>query len=561
MDLLTELALAIVLAVIFGFAAHLLRQPVIIGFLLAGIAFGYLEGTWVPNLFSSPIESLASLGVIFLLFLVGLEMNFREFKHLSWPALLLGLGQIFLTFGLGLGLSLALGFAFATSVYLAGALTFSSTIIVVKLLSDKGDLQSLYGRLSVALLLIQDFAAILVLLFLTNPVGSTNFLLGLFYSALKGVILFALAFLASRILPKVLDQVGRSQEMLYLFSLAWLLGVVLLAVMFNVSLEAAGLLAGLALANSSEHFQISARLRPLRDFFIILFFVALGASLVQAQLILPILPALVFILFVLLVKPLVVLLLNGLLGYRARTSFLTGITTAQISEFSLIIAVLGYRLGYLGPTELSLVTLVGLVTIFFSSYFITHGSKLYEFLKPVVKPFEFREKLIEEPVVESRLENHTVLVGVHRMGQSIVRALSNLGVDFVALDFDPVTVKALVRMKIPVVYGDITDADIQERIGLTKARVVISTIPEFEDNLTILKAVNGGKRKAKTILTAEDEWHARELYKEGADYVLLPHFIGGQELAQIISADHNFESLSGLKERDLKLIRDYNLVK
>src|SRR3989344_3415607 len=334
MDLLTELALAIVLAVIFGFVAHLLRQPVIIGFLLAGIAFGYLEGTWVPNLLSSPIESLASLGVIFLLFLVGLEMNFREFKHLSWPALLLGLGQIFLTFGLGLGLSLALGFAFATSVYLAGALTFSSTIIVVKLLSDKGDLQSLYGRLSVALLLIQDFAAILVLLFLTNPVGSTNFLLGLFYSALKGVILFALAFLASRILPKVLDQVGRSQEMLYLFSLAWLLGVVLLAVMFNVSLEAAGLLAGLALANSSEHFQISARLRPLRDFFIIL--------------------------FVLLVKPLVVLLLNGLLGYRARTSFLTGITTAQISEFSLIIAVLGYRLGYLGPTELSLVTLVGL---------------------------------------------------------------------------------------------------------------------------------------------------------------------------------------------------------
>ncbi|MBI2010887.1 MAG: cation:proton antiporter [Candidatus Colwellbacteria bacterium] len=533
MDLLTELALAIVLAVIFGFITHLLKQPVIIGFLLAGVAFGYLEGVWLINPLSSPIESLASLGVIFLLFLVGLEMNLREFKHLSWSALLLGVGQIFLTFGLGFGLSLLLGFSLATSVYLGGALTFSSTIIVVKLLSDKGDLQSLYGRLAVALLIIQDFAAILVLLFLTS----------------------------SRILPKILDLVARSQEMLYLFSLAWLLGVALLAVAFNVSLEAAGLLAGLALANSSERFQMSARLRPLRDFFIILFFVALGAGLVQTEIVFPVVPTLAFILFVLLLKPLVILLVNGFLGYRARTSFLTSITSTQISEFSLIIAVLGYRLGYLGPTELSLITLVGLVTIFFSSYFITHGAKLYEFLKPLIKPFEFRSKLIKEAQIESKLENHIILVGVDRMGRSIIRALSNQDVNFVALDFDPVIIKELERMKVPVVYGDITDSDIQEKIGLTKAKVVISTVPEFEDNLAILRATNHKRKGMKIILTAEDEWHGRELYKEGADYVLLPHFIGGQELAQMISANHNFANLKDLKERDLKLIRDYTLVK
>lgn len=561
MDLLTELALAIVLAVIFGFITHLLKQPVIIGFLLAGVAFGYLEGVWLINPLSSPIESLASLGVIFLLFLVGLEMNLREFKHLSWSALLLGVGQIFLTFGLGFGLSLLLGFSLATSVYLGGALTFSSTIIVVKLLSDKGDLQSLYGRLAVALLIIQDFAAILVLLFLTSPAGSANFFVGLFSSALRGIGLFVFAFLASRILPKILDLVARSQEMLYLFSLAWLLGVALLAVAFNVSLEAAGLLAGLALANSSERFQMSARLRPLRDFFIILFFVALGAGLVQTEIVFPVVPTLAFILFVLLLKPLVILLVNGFLGYRARTSFLTSITSTQISEFSLIIAVLGYRLGYLGPTELSLITLVGLVTIFFSSYFITHGAKLYEFLKPLIKPFEFRSKLIKEAQIESKLENHIILVGVDRMGRSIIRALSNQDVNFVALDFDPVIIKELERMKVPVVYGDITDSDIQEKIGLTKAKVVISTVPEFEDNLAILRATNHKRKGMKIILTAEDEWHGRELYKEGADYVLLPHFIGGQELAQMISANHNFANLKDLKERDLKLIRDYTLVK
>ncbi len=371
---------------------------------------------------------------------------------------------------------------------------------------------------------------------------------------IKGLGLVGLTIIASRILPRVLGLVGRSQEMLYLFGIAWALGVSALAVFAGLSIEAGGFLAGLALANSSENFQLASRLRSLRDFFIILFFVILGTRAVEGLGGVELLPAAILTLFVLVGTPLIVLLVMGAIGYRSRTSFLAGIAVAQVSEFSFIIAALGARLGHIGNAEIALITLVGLATILVSSYFIVHNNRLYETLRPLVKRFEFRRGLIEEIPEERQILNHVVLIGVHRMGQGILRALSDSGTNFAALDFDPAVVRSIAKTGAPVFYGDIIDSEIQERIGLAKARVVISTVPELRDNLMVVQEVRRKRSKAKVILTAEDEWSARELYKEGADYVILPRFLGGQELARIISEDHNFSSLKELKKRDLKLI-------
>jgi len=556
MPLFTEIAIVVVVAVLAGFLAHLLRQPVIIGFLAAGFIIGLFEYTELTHV--GLIENLSSIGVALLLFLVGLEINFKELKHVTVPALLVGLGQIIFTFGLGYLIVSALGFSTIAAFYIAIALTLSSTIIVVKLLSEKKNLSSLYGRVVLGILLVQDVVAILVLIFVSGVQVDESFGVNLVSTALKGVGLLLFTAVSYRLLPKILDKIGKSQEMLYLFGIAWALGVAAASSAIGLSVEVGGFLAGLALASSSEHFQIAAQLRPLRDFFIILFFVVLGIRSFEGGGAVPVLPAVILSLFVLIGNPIIILTVMGMLGYRARTAFLSSISVAQISEFSLIIVALGYHLGDLSSAEVSLVTLIGMITIFISSYFIVYGERFYLIFRPIVKRFEFRKKLIEEIPEETELSKHTVLVGVHRMGRSILEALSNAGVDFVAIDFDPSIVKSLTKIGIPVVYGDIADIDIQERVGLVNAKVVISTIPVLRDNLAILKLVRSKNGGARVVVSAEYDWQARELYREGADYVLLPHFLGGRELADAISKDAELKSLEELKNSSLSMLENHS---
>lgn len=553
--LFTEIVIAVISAAAIGILFHILRQPSIIGFIVAGLIISSLGYLAQENI--EVINNLASIGVALLLFIVGLEMNVKELRHIGRTAILVGLGQIIFTFALGFLICYALGFSYLVSFYISIALTFSSTIVVVKLLSEKKDLKSLYGRIVLGALLIQDLIAILILLFLTGLGKEETLGVEFALTLLKGAAFVALLILASRYLPKLLELISRSRELLFLFSIAWALGMAALASsrFVGLSLEVGGFLAGLSLAGSAENFQISSRLRPLRDFFLILFFVGLGTTMLLGVNSEFISSAAILSLFVLIGNPLIILLIMAVMGYRARTSFLSGLTFAQISEFSFIIVVLGNRLGHLSVTEVSLVTLIGIITIFTSSYFIHYGDRIYEIMKPGVKFFQKKRGVVEEFGEATNLKNHLVLVGVHRMGQTILRALSNSTRDFVALDFDPVIVKYLREHNLPVFYGDVTEEAVQESVGLDKAHVVISTVPDFKDNLVVLEVIRHHNPGAKIILTAESEKDARELYDEGADYVILPHFLGGRELVEIIDRDHTFASLNKLKARDLSAIR------
>jgi len=554
MPLFTEITIALVVAVIFGFVAYLLKQPPIIGFILSGIAVGYLASPGVGGV--EVIEGLAPIGVALLLFLVGLEMNFKDIKNVGLPALLTGLGQIIFTFGVGYFIAGWLGFSAIASVYISIALTFSSTIIVVKLLSEKKDINSLYGRIVIGFLLIQDFVAILALIFLAGLQNEATLGQDFLWAIVKGGALVALTFSLSRFIPRILDKIGRSQEMLYLFSIAWALGISALTAshFIGLSIEVGGFIAGIALASSAEHYQIGSRLRPVRDFFLILFFLGLGAKLLAGGVVVPILPAIVLSLFVLIGNPLVVMTVMGLLGYRAKTSFLASLTVAQISEFSLIIAASGLRLGHLGPEESSLITLVGIITIFASSYLIIYGDGIYEALKPLLKKFEFRKKLVEETKLEKEMKDHVILVGAHRTGYNILKSLDKSKNDFVALDFDPILVGKLKDRGHPVVYGDVTDEEIRELVGFDRAKAIISTVPNIRDNKIILEAIKNSNKKAKIILTADNEIDAREFYKGGAHYVIVPHFVSGWELAQALGDKKDFSSLIKLQERDSKIL-------
>jgi len=549
--LFTEIVIALILAALIGIICHFLRQPPMIGFIVAGLiisSLGYFAQESVEA-----INSLASIGVALLLFIVGLEMNLKELKKIGMPTLVVGLGQIILSFALGIGLTYLFGFALVPSLYISITLTLSSTILVVKILSEKKDLRSLYGRIVLGVLLVQDVVAIAILLFLSGMTTGQNLTANMIQTLIRGAVFIAVIAFSSRYVNRLLDSMAKSRELLFLFSVAWALGISALAgsKAVGLSVEVGGFLAGLSLASSSENFQISAKLRPLRDFFIILFFVGLGTNMLVGLTSSLVLPAIALTLFIIIVEPLVVMAIMASLGYRARTSFLAGVALAQVSEFSFIIMALGERLGQVSSYDVSLVTLVGITTMFLSAYMMYYGDTLYESLRPFLRLFQKNHGMVEEISEETGLANHIILVGAHRMGRTILSALSNSTRDFVAVDFDPNVVKALRDHSLPVFYGDITEEAIQEFVGLDRASVVISTIPDMKDSLSVLKAVLKKGGRARVILTAESEKEAEELYKEGADYVILPHFLGGKELVDILSKDHTFSSLKKLKERDI----------
>jgi Kef-type K+ transport system membrane component KefB len=557
MTLFTEIALSIIFAAALGIFAHLLKQPALIGFIAAGLIVGSVSRS--IHIDTNVIGSLSSLGIALLLFIVGLDLDLRELKRIGAHVILIGLGQVLITFGIGFLLSHSLGFAVLPSIYIAAALTFSSTIIVVKLLSEKKDLKSLYGRIVVGVLIIQDLIAMVALLILSSGVPDKGIaLLSLGLSLVKGIVLAAILILLSRYLPKLLDLIGHSQELLYLFSIAWALGIALLAAspLIGLSVEVGGLLAGLTLANSSEHFQISSRLSPLRDFFVMMFFFGLGTNLVLSASAIALKPLILLILFVLVVNPIVVYAIMIALGYRSRTSFLAGITMSQISEFSLILVTLGAELGHITTAEESLVIMVGVITIFCSSYMIIYADNLYKLLRPVLKLTERKITRPEEEVPQEKFINHVILIGAHRMGRTILKALEASGGRVLTIDFDPVIVKELRDQGRAVIYGDITDQDIQEIADLKKARVIISTVPDLRDNEAILQAVRKENPKARVILTADDESGGRRLYSLGADYVIMPHLVGGEELARLILKDHNFEQLEEFRRHHMQFLGD-----
>ncbi|OGY58665.1 MAG: hypothetical protein A3H06_02495 [Candidatus Colwellbacteria bacterium RIFCSPLOWO2_12_FULL_44_13] len=557
MPIITEITLIVALAAFLSIIAHWLKQPTIIGYIAAGLLIGPLGFIELNNL--EVVNSLAKIGIALLLFLVGLEINIKEIRSVGKAAVYTGLGQVIFTFLIGFGLAKILGFSLVVAAYIAIALTFSSTIIIIKLLSDKRELDTLYARIVVGLLLIQDLIAILALIILPGIVGDSqgneggvNWInLGMIL--IKGGALFgATLFIGKKVLPKLFDFISNSQETLFVASLAWGLGVaaIVASPLIGFSIEIGGFLAGLALASSGYHYQISARIKPLRDFFIILFFVILGSQMTIGGTTELIKPAIILSLFVLIGNPLIMLFIMGALGYRAHTSFKASITVAQISEFSLILAFLGLELGHLEESHVALITIVGLITIVVSSYLITHGDALYKILRKGLKIFEIRGKLIEKTGIVRGLKNHIVIIGADRMGSMIVETLKEKKANFVVIDFNPSVWERLKSERVPSIYGDANDEEIQEQAKLENARVIISTVPTLEDNLAILEYMKKNNPQSKVIMTAENSMRAKELYEEGADYVVIPQQMSGKYLAELVNDNGNITNLMKLRNHE-----------
>jgi len=545
---------AIAIAAVLGIVVRLLKQPALVGYLVAGILLANL----LPQ-FSSHLElfgTFSQLGIALLLFLVGLEMNLKQLPSIGKVAAFVASGEMLFVFLLSAVVSLILGFSFPAAVYLGLGLAFSSTIVVVKLLSEKQDLVTLHGRIVIGILLVQDLVAILALVFLagySNPTGLSpaSFLLVLVKAALLFLLVY---FLGKTLLPWLFDRIAAYPELLFVTSLAWALGLSALVSLpqIGLSIEIGGFLAGLVLAQSTQSLEIAARIRPLRDFFLTLFFLSLGAHLQFASLNLLLFPALAFSLIVLFAKPAILASLMGLSSFRRRTSFLVGISLSQISEFSFILVGLGVSLGHLDSSALSLITFVGAVTMIISTYSTLHASnwyiKLRHFLK-IIERQHTKESIWHPPTIPTR---HLLLLGCDRTGRNLLPVLSRRPEPLLIVDSNPQVVGRLMADGFTAMYGDISDPELLEEIHLTQAALVISTVADLTDNLLILEKIKSHSPRPLTIMVADNPRTALRLYEASADYVIVPRLLGGEHLSRLLSSSTDRSGFEKLRQKQLK---------
>ena len=531
-ELFLQIGAVITAATFLSFLAYKFKQPLMIAYIVAGI----LIGPSILNLSTETefFKALSDIGIAFLLFLVGLNLDWKHIKEVGPIALATGVGQVIFTTGVGYFLGLLLGLDATTAIYIGIAFAFSSTIVIVKLLSDKEDLQRLYGRISVGFLIVQDLIAMLILLFL-GSIGSGGDL-STILSATFGkwvIVIVALLAFSHWVLPKIVQFAARSQDLLFLFTIAWCFGIAGGLQYLGFGIEIGALLAGISLAGTVYSREMSARIRPLRDFFLVIFFILLGSNLsfdsVQAML----LPSVLLSLFVLIGNPLIVVLIMRSLGYHPRTGFLAGTTVAQISEFSFIVIAAGIAAGHIGDSALTLATMVGLITIGVSSYLITYNEQIYSKIQPIFRPLEAKVKPRREKPGCKPPE--VVLIGYDRMGQIILPKIKALKKRYLVIDYNPFITEKLEKRRIPHVYGDASDHMFLSDNMVEEAKFVVSTVPDEQVGLSILSYLDQTDFDGTVILTVRTPEEAEHAYRAGATFVIIPSVLGGERFVDLLS--------------------------
>lgn len=537
MNIFTQIGIIVCAAAVLAVFMARLKQPLILAYLLVGVVIGPIGLKLIGA--ETNVESLASIGIAFLLFIVGLELNFAKLKKLGNTVIVIALVQIIGTSLLAYLMAHLLGYNFISSVYIALALTFGSTVIVVQMLSEKKLLDHLFGRIVLGILLIQDIVAVIALALLENLLheasASDILLTSLLAIAKTGLVVLLIWVVGHFFINKIIKRTAKTPELLFIIAIAWCFLASIVANYLGLSIEIGAFLAGISIASGTYTLEISAKIKPLRDFFIIIFFVILGLEL-NFSVLENYTPILLFILFVLITHPLIVLITMGIQGFKRRTSFLAGISIAQISEFSLILVALGYQLGHIDQELVSTITITAIVTIVISTYLINYSRKIFEYVKKPLAIFEHPEPKLEKYTRKTRdFYDHIVLIGARRTGFNILKKILKIHKKVVVVDFNPELAEEMIAKKIPVVYGDATDPEILDNLNIREAEMLISTLPDFTDNLLIIKRAKKINHNIVIYATAFDTEEALKLYRSGADYVILPQQISGEHVSTLLS--------------------------
>ncbi len=532
-----SVALILALAVAAGAIAKLLRQPVVVSFIIVGIlagptAFNLVEG-------AEEIRLFAKFGIAILLFLVGLKLDFHMIRSTGKVALVAGLSQVAFTAAVGFGIAMLFGFEATTAFYIAVALTFSSTIIIIKLIGDKRELDTLYGRIAVGILIVQDIlvvAAMVVIVTIGTP-GEGSVVTDLVVTlASSAVFLGVIAFASKFVLEKVLDWISKSPELTLLFGVAWAIVLAAISILIGLSMEIGAFVAGVSLASTAYRESLGARMVSLRDVMLLFFFIELGASLTFADALGQLWPAIVLSLFVLVGKPLIVFAIMGWMGYRSITSFRTGVALAQISEFSLILIALGYSLGQVDSAVLSLVTLVAVFTITVSSYLILYTDKLFPLMQGFMHLFE-RGKASAVDEESQSLSFDAIVIGSGRFGTEVISGLISSGSSVLAVDLDPDALARARELGAETLFGDVGDPDFAKMLPIHQTGTLICTAPDRSTNTLLLESLKSLDYGGELYLTALDNQTAEMFAKEDRVTTIRPLKMAANRIVKQLKGD------------------------
>jgi Kef-type K+ transport system membrane component KefB len=541
--IIIELAILFITATLLAYASKLFRQPIIPAYILAGIIL-VLTGLVRTN---SVVATISTLGIAFLLFIVGLELEFRRLKDVGLVSAAGGSLSCLILFGAGFLAGGLLGFNSLQSVYIGLAIAFSSTMVVIKLLSDRSELDTLHARIIIGILLMQDLFAIIALFVLSSIQDFSFLVLGKALSSL--VIILFIIFIASKfVLPLIFKYAARTEELLFISAIAVCLALIGLFEYIGLSIAIGAFLAGVALANLEYNIEIISLVKPLSDFFAVIFFVSLGMLLDIKTLSNIVVPIIVLLALTLLAKPLLIMLLTSFFGYKKKPSFLTSMSLAQASEFSLILAVLGLTAGHLTEEIFSTITLLAIITMGLTAYLFHYEQWIYKLLS---KPLNIFAKVSKEELeyIPKKISKDVILAGCDRLGYNIFNTLKNMKRSFIVVDYNPEVIKRLVSKKITCMYGDIGDVEILNRLALKDARMIISTVPDRQDNMLLIKKTKNVNKDAIVIVTSMNVDDALDLYDAGADYVILPHFLGGERVSILLEES----------SKDVKKLLEYKI--
>jgi Kef-type K+ transport system membrane component KefB len=517
------LGIFVIAAALTALLARWLRLPSLVSFIIAGLLIGPVSGLIGPA--TTPHEALdllGEIGIVLLLFIVGLELSLGRIREVGKVAIAAGIGQVVFTSVVGFGLCLLLGFDALESLFIATALTFSSTAVVVKLLDQKNELQTLYGRIAVGIFLVQDIVVVVVLTFLAG-LGSPDTMspgsvaVGLARAFGGMALLLVICLVGARyVLPPVLGWAASAPRTLFVWSLAWCLAIVLAAHALGLSAEIGAFLAGLAIAQLGFADDLRRRTHPLMSFFIAVFFVSLGARMQFEHAGTYWLEGLVLSLFVLIGNPVIFIWIIARFGYSERTSFLTSVTVAQISEFSFIFAAMGMSMGLITESILSVIGVVGIVTIAISAYMILYNHQLYALLSRMRLLGIFRARRTESEVPASMLPcDHVIVVGMNDLGRRVAGLLHDQGQTVLAIDTD---FRKLAGLACRTLVGDIDYASTLEQAGLAHARVAISALRiESVNKLFVLRCKQAN---VPVGVYAVDRQMRDQLREIGASYLV-----------------------------------------
>jgi len=549
-NVFTQLSLVVAIVVVVSVVMKLLRQPLIMGYIITGVLVGPSFLHIVQN--QTAFDSFSTIGITLLLFIVGLGLNAGVIKSLGRVSLTTSMSILPFLGIITYFVCQALGYNPATSIVLAVALFFSSTIIIMKVLSDKKETSRLYGQITLGVLLIEDVVAtiaVVILAIVANPAAVSPVQISTMVLSAAGLGL-GLYLVGNFVVPPIAKWFAKSQELLFLFSLGWGLLVASLFHWAGLSHEVGALFAGVSIAGLPYASEMAAKLKPLRDFFIVIFFVTLGESFTLESIRENIFPAHILAAIVLLIKPFLVLISLGLQRYTRMTSFKVAAHLSQISEFSIVFVTIAAAKGVVPMNTVSLITLVAFVTIGVSSYLTKHTDGLFKFLE---KPLRHFERNTPHEPKQRRALYPVILVGYHKGGHEFLRTFRDMKQRYLVVDYDPEVIDSLEEQGIRHAYGDATDEEFLEEINMGRSQMVVSTMTDNTTNLALLGYIRRHNQKTSFICHADSYTEAAELYEHGASYVSLPHYIGSERVSSFIKRH-------GLDHDALAHYRDQHLI-